>query len=240
MPPIKKQKVVKKRGQNLYFHQGTQAAIVTYQTTTDAKAREQIYLAEILPVFNTLTENLIFMHGFAKGTDFEALRNDCVVHLYETLGKFNPTRGTKAFSYFNVVAKHYLIIQSKKRKKHQQRFISLDDQATMNYAEQQMVESGKSADSPDKALMSKDRSIEILRLLQEIRGRITSDIEISCLDAIVKVFESIDDLDFLNKRAIFVYIREISGCSPKQLSIAMSSIRKHYKELARSDEFELF
>ena len=41
------------------------------------------------------------------------------------------------------------------------------------------------------------------------------------------------NLDFLNKRAVFIYVRDISGLNPKQLSVAMSSIRKHYKEIVK-------
>ena len=56
------------------------------------------------------------------------------------------------------------------------------------------------------------------------------------------VFETIDQLDFLNKRAIFVYVRDISGLSPKQLSVAMSIIRKHYRALVKGPDrkFDLF
>ena len=39
------------------------------------------------------------------------------------------------------------------------------------------------------------------------------------------------DKDFLNKRAIYVYVREISGLTPKKLSVSMSSIRKHYRDI---------
>ena len=49
-----------------------------------------------------------------------------------------------------------------------------------------------------------------------------------------------DQLDFLNKRAIFVYVRDISGLSPKQLSVAMSIIRKHYRALIKTEEFDIF
>ena len=47
----------------------------------------------------------------------------------------------------------------------------------------------------------------------------------------------VDQLDFLNKRAIFVYVRDISGLNSKQLSASMSSIRKLYRELKQEDPF---
>ena len=42
--------------------------------------------------------------------------------------------------------------------------------------------------------------------------------------------------DYLNKRAVFVYLRELSGLNAKQLSVAMSNIRKHYKDLVKNNE----
>ena len=39
---------------------------------------------------------------------FQTLKLDCVTFLYETLEKFDPARGSKAFSYFNVCAKNFL------------------------------------------------------------------------------------------------------------------------------------
>ena len=46
----------------------------------------------------------------------------------------------------------------------------------------------------------------------------------------------LENLDFLNKRAIYVYIREISGLNSKQLSVAMSRIRKHYKAIVHDEK----
>jgi len=237
----KRRRVRKKKGtKNLYFHQGTQDAIIAWQNTDDRAQKEKLYNTEILPAFTKLTENLIFMHGFAKGTDFESLKNDCITHLYEALRKWNPSRGTKAFSYYNVVAKHFLIIQTKKRKKNFFRHISLDDDASLNYAEKKMVESHKVMPAPDEIMMAAHRPEEIQILLREIRTRVTKENELKCIDSILEIFDRVDDLDFLNKRAIFVYLREISGLTPKKLSIAMSVIRRHYRELSRTDDFGIF
>jgi hypothetical protein len=72
-------------------------------------------------------------------------------------------------------------------------------------------------------------------MFKKIRRKINSPNEISCMNAIETLFANIDDLDFLNKRAVFVYMREISGLTPKQLSVAMSNVRKHYKEIKKGD-----
>ena len=55
-----------------------------------------------------------------------------------------------------------------------------------------------------------------------------------------KLFKKIDDLDLLNKRAVFIYMRDLSNLNPKQLSVAMSIIRKHYKGLIKTGDFDIF
>ena len=77
-------------------------------------------------------------------------------------------------------------------------------------------------------------------MMVEIRKKLNSENEIACMDAIITLFEKIDDLDLLNKRAVFVYMRDLSNLNPKQLSIAMSAIRKHYRALAKNDDFDIF
>ena len=76
--------------------------------------------------------------------------------------------------------------------------------------------------------------------MDEIKGRLHNENEIACMSAIITLFGKIDDLDLLNKRAVFVYMRELSSLTPKQLSVAMSSIRKHYKDLLKDDRFDIF
>ena len=61
----------------------------------------------------------------------------------------------------------------------------------------------------------------------------------ACIDAIISLFERVDDLELLNKRAVFIYLRDISNLSPKQLSVTMSTIRKHYRDITGRDDFSL-
>jgi hypothetical protein len=77
-------------------------------------------------------------------------------------------------------------------------------------------------------------------LLEDIRSDMVCENEIKCIEAIKKIFNEIDDVEILNKRAIFVYVRDITGLSPKQLSIAMSSIRKKYKDLMQTGDYDIF
>ncbi len=238
----KTKRVRRKNGSSkkLYFGKDTHESIVKYQAEEDMKSKEQIYLKEILPSFDKLAENLIFIHGFAKNHDsYEVLKNDCVAFLYETLGKFDPSRGTKAFSYFNVVAKNWLIIQSKKKTKNNRRLVSMDDSTRLSSYDLEKIENYSVSPPQDFFIMKKESMDDLFRLMTKIREKLKSENELACMDAIITLFTKIEDLDLLNKRAVFVYMRSLSNLNPKQLSVAMSSIRKHYRDLLKDGEYSI-
>jgi hypothetical protein len=235
-----KKKVVKRRskskGRKLYFGPDTDKAILDFKNEECDKIRQRIYVSKIQPSFAKLSENLIFIHGFAKHHySYETLKDDCVAFLYETLQKFDSSRGTKAFSYFNVVAKNWLIIQSKKRVRNLSRHVSLSNFNEMKATDKEMIEMSNCMPSQDFVVIANENKQILIEMLEKIRKRINSQNEISCMNAIQTVFESVDDLDFLNKRGVFVYLRELSGLTPKQLSVAMSNIRKHYKDIKKTN-----
>ena len=237
-------KIRRKRGKGkriLYFNEETHNSIIKFQGMECPKERETIYVSKIFPAFDKLVENLIFIHGFQSShSSYEDLKSDCVVFLYETLNKFDHTRGTKAFSYFNVVAKNWLIIKSKQRTKQIRRQVSLDDPLSISRRDMGAIESYKVIPPQDTDMIKRESMENLFSLMTEIKQKLSGENELACIDAIITLFEKIDDIDLLNKRAIFVYLRDISNLNPKQLSIAMSSIRKHYKSLVKQGEFDIF
>lgn len=228
-------------GMKLYFHAGTHDAIVRFQSEQNDNERETIYVQEILPAFDKLVENLIFIQGFnISHGNFDDLKSDCVTFLFETLKKFDASRGTKAFSYFNVVAKNWLIVKNRQRAKSAKRMCSIDDKDAINEIELLDLENYTVDQNQDANLIKQDANISIFMLLEDIRCDMTCENEIKCIEAIRKIFNEIDDVEILNKRAIFVYVRDITGLTPKQLSVAMSSIRKRYKDLMQTGEYDIF
>lgn len=221
----------------LYFTLDTQHAIQEYLTCETSQQRDRIYRSRIKPAFEKLAENLIFMYGFKGKEPYELLRDDCVTFLFEKMGKFDPEYGSKAFSYFNIVARRWLINQSKARVTSLKRHMSLDDKYTLGPIEKKTIENYDTVRAPDEQMIINERLAEITTILERIKSKVTNKNEKKCIDAIIQVFSHVDDLDLLNKRAIFVYLRSISGLSPKHLTVALSSIKKHYRVISRSDEF---
>ena len=239
---MKKKRIIRRsrgKSRTLYFDKDTQAAIVEFQVAETSEEKGDIYNKKIMPAFDKLAENLILIYGFARYETFDVLKNDCVSFCYETLHKFDESKGTKAFSYFNVVAKNWLILNSRRKKRQVDGHLSMSDLQYMSQDDKQAIAHFQVAASPDDEMISREYHGEIMKVLFNIKDKVDRKNDIACIDAIIRVFEMIDQLDFLNKRAIFVYVREISGLNSKQLSSSMSTVRKYYREIKKDEDFFL-
>lgn len=227
-------------GAKLYFNGDTQIAIVAHQKSTNKKEKDELYVKEILPAFEKLVENLINIHKFSGLYDsYDDLKIDCVNFLFETIPKFDDTRGTNAFSYFNVVAKNWLIIRAKQKTTKFKRNISIDDPEALTTTELKIIEDQSLVPAQDMIIENENTVKNITKLLYEIKSKAKSENEILCINSIITIFESIDDIDFLNKSAVLLYMRELSGLSPKQLTATMQVIKKQYRRLKIDPKFKL-
>jgi len=232
-----KKKVSKANDLKYYFHSGTHTAIINFQSETNHKLKEDIYVKEILPAFNKLVENLIYIHGNPLVIASDDFKSDCITFLYETLKKFDASRGTKAFSYFNVVAKNWIIVKSRQKLKQNNRHISIEDKGVITEIEMIPFTLGKHDPLVNAESDYNETITNINTMLEKVKNRLVCDNDKICMDSIIKLFDNIDNLESLNKRAIFVYVRDMTNLTPKQLSLSMSAIRKHYREISKSTIF---
>jgi hypothetical protein len=223
-----------------YFDDDTQAAIVRYQKALiempdgtfvpNHEERNTIYVMEILPAFSTLIENLINVYGYHVLYETrDDLKNECLEFLYGVINKFRAEKGSKAFSYFNVVAKNWLTIRSKQNAKVVQNYVSMDNREALSKHDLDLIEDHNVVPSIEDVLTNEDLSKNLKGLVTTLKDKAKTENEKSCLDAIGILIENIDDIDLLSKRAVMLYIREITGLSSKQLSIVLSSLKKQYR-----------
>jgi len=224
-----------------YFTSKTQEAICKFQSSAEKTERERLYVDEIMPAFEKLVENLINIHKFSSMYDsYEDLKSDCVNFLFETIHKFNQSMGTNAFSYFNVVEKNWLIIKTKQKAQKTKRMVSLSDVEMLSNSEIQIIEEYNMVPSQDHDLDKAAYTAKILKMLYDIRAKVKVENELACINSVITIFENIDDIDILNKSAIFIYMRELSGLSPKQLTTSIQSIKKHYNKLKFNSLNDIF
>ncbi len=106
----------KRRGRNkkekIYFSKKTEEAIIEYNSETDNVKRNEIYETRIKYSFDKLVENIFntFKFTYFDNSPLE-IQKETVAHLVSNIHKFEAGKG-KAFSYFSIVAKNYLIFHN--------------------------------------------------------------------------------------------------------------------------------
>jgi hypothetical protein len=221
-----------RKEENLYFNKNTQIAICAYQRSTDKKERVNIYVREIQPAFQKLVENLINIHKFTSLYDsYDDLKNDCVNFLFETIEKFKPDKGTNAFSYFNVVAKNWLIIKTKQRVNKLKKNISIDDTESLTAIDIAVIEEFNMLPSQDDIIEKLNESQNTIEMLNVIKTKMRTETEKLCMDSIITIFQHTNNLDILSKNAVLTYLRDLSGLTPKQLTTTLQVIKRHYRRI---------
>ena len=110
----------------MYFTQDHENAILEYCLTEDLEVKTQLYIEFIQPAFNEMVDKIVFTYRFTNLPNIDELRAECKVWLTTILAKYDPNRGSKAFSYFSVITKNWFIHKVKQTSKRNQREVAYD------------------------------------------------------------------------------------------------------------------
>jgi hypothetical protein len=249
IPPIgshekKGRRKIKRKGDQPtlinYFTDKTQEQIIVYQQEADTEKKKKVYVKEILPAFDSLVENLINVYGFSVIYESKQdLKHECLQFLYSAVEKFNAEKGSKAFSYFNVVAKNWLTIKSKQNIKRVQSYISMDDRDNLSKEDVEQIETQQFQPGFEELYTMVNTHDYLIKLVAAIEDKTKTDNEKMVVNAIKVLISNLEDVDLLSKRAILLYVRELTTLSSKQLSIVLSSLKRHYRDVKNTDEFSI-
>jgi DNA-directed RNA polymerase specialized sigma subunit len=223
-----KVKTRRKRTKNDYFTKLHEEAIIKYVSSNCQKERSQLYIEWIGPAFNDLVDKIVFTYKFNNLPNIEPLRDECKVWLTTILNKYNPNKGSKAFSYFSVVTKNWFIHQFKKNSNKIKKEVSFED----------LVENGGpnvlgTSDNKEKSYHQlreeKEFWLMLLANLNKWNSPNLKENEKKVIEAVKILCESVDDLEILNKKAVYLYLREITGLNTKQVVSNLNKIREKYK-----------
>lgn len=237
-----RKKIRRRSGQKrvMYFNKETEVSIVKFLSSACDKEREHVYRKEILPAMKKLIESLIYVYGFRSPlmNTPELIEEGCFF-LFKSLHKWDPERGSKAFSYFNVVGKRFLINTVNTHRKKYFKHVYLDDiksdttKPGADLAEQ--IKNMNKLPSTEEIMINGERRAENLARVRRIRDFLTEDRDLVTISAIENLFTAAEDLEFFNKQSIYIYLSEISGLDKKHLRKSMSKIRKIYARLTVED-----
>lgn len=231
----------KKKSKNYFTHE-TELAINRYNETEDHEVKNKIYTDEIhYPLFK-LTQNLIhtFKFYYTEESNLEDLQHEVITFLLTKLHKFDATNGAKAYSYFGTVAKRYLIASNQKNYKKRLEMLSLDDlhleQEDNQYANGEPLDAEEN--TPEKILLQ--REDDLTKFMNEYIEYCSENIYVlfpkkehaQIADAILEIFRKRDNIALFNKKALYIYIREITDVKTSKITkiakILAAIYKKHY------------
>jgi len=226
----------RKSTKNHYFTKVHENAIIEYCSAQDPKVRNQLYKEFIGPVFDEMVDKIVYTYKFTTLPNIDALREDCKNWLITILNKFDPSKGSKAFTYFSVVSKNWFIAEVKKTSKRSKREVHLDDYFFSS-------ETNKNINNSIQQLVVYNTYVSD-RTHYEFFSRLKNEIEEwkelplrpnekKTIQAIEILFQESDNIEIFNKKAIYLYIREITGLNTKQVVSSLNKIRKRYAEFKR-------
>ena len=110
----------------MYFTEEHEQAIIDYCSSTCNKLRTRLYVKWIQPAFDQMVDKIVFTYKFTTLPNIDELRDECKVWLTTILEKYDPNKGSKAFSYFSVITKNWFIHQVKKTTKRNKREVDYE------------------------------------------------------------------------------------------------------------------
>ena len=227
MKPHKRKR--RRRTKNLYFTKIHENAIVQYAKSTDLREKTQLYKDFIQPAFSEMVDKITYTYKFTTLPNVDSLREECKIWLTTILSKYDPNRGSKAFSYFSVITKNWFIHRVKQTSKKLRREISLEDVAH----------------SLQEKYISIENQYDNIReqrefwkfLLKEINDWEGEEVEenpnsndVRVLKAVKELLSEPSEVEILNKKAIYLYLREITGLNTKQIANSLKKFRVKYSK----------
>jgi len=219
--------VIKKKKKGVqYFTQDTEDAIVLYNNTTDFEVKSRIYHDRIHYAFFKLTENIIhtFKFYYTEVDNIEDLQHEVITFLLSKIHLFNPERGAKAYSYFGTIAKRYLILSNQKNYKKRIDTVGLDT------IEEDEEHSYSIDDTSHDERLSMYIDIYTEHVTKHIYTLFPKEYDARIADAILELFRKREHLDIFNKKALYIYIREIIDVKTPKITKIANQLYDIFKE----------
>jgi hypothetical protein len=198
----------------IYFTSDTEEAIIEYLSLTDQDLRNKVYSSRIEYAFYKLAENIIhtFKFYYTDSDTIEELKHEVVTFLLEKLHLYDQSKG-KAYSYFGTIAKRYLIIYNENNYK------KLQKQAEVEKIDEDKVilyDTIRAAEEPTGLSTFIDQYVAYVD--KHIFQIFPKSQDAKTADAILELFRKRETLDIFNKKALYIYIREITDASTPQIT----------------------
>ena len=212
--------VKKKKTSVMYFTQDTEDAIVDFNTTQDKKEKDRIYNERIRFPFEKIAENIFntIKFSYNEVAPLEVQR-EAVSHMVANMQKYEKGKG-KAFSYFSIVAKHWFILENNNNYRRFKKHVSISEQPG---------DVGEFIVEPEHS-KKENETREFIKLMvsfwdENVGTYFNKERDLKIANAVIEIFRSSDRIDVFNKKALYLYIREIADCQTQHITKVINRMK---------------
>jgi hypothetical protein len=217
----------KPKKSNVYFTQDTENAIVLYNQTLDPEEKSKIYERKIHYAFFKLTENIIhtFKFYYTEVDNIEDLQHEIITFLLSKIHLYDQSKGAKAYSYFGTIVKRYLIISNTKNYKKRIDKVPVSELETDETYSYTLDDDGQHKDRLSYFI---DDYVDYIT--DNIFELFPKEDDAKIADAILELFRKRDNIDIFNKKALYIYIREIIDAKTPKITKIANRLYDIFKE----------
>jgi hypothetical protein len=231
------------RKNKIYFTEDTQTAIIEYNNSKSNVEKNKIYKDRIQYPFEKLAENVLNTFKFSYfDVSKEDVMQEVVSVLIQKIHMYKEGKG-KAFSYFSIVAKNYLILNNNSNYKRFKKTALISEMPETWNPENDFYEEQTGDEYNEfKDLMLQYWDDNLTKVFSKKR-----DIQIA--DAVLELFRRSQYIENFNKKHLYLLIREMTDCKTHYITKVVSVMKEHQKKMLNeyldygtvtSDESEFF
>lgn len=211
---------------NQYFTKEHEKAILEYASIVDNKRKSELYKVWIQPAFEEMVNKIVFTYKFNTLPNIEDLKDECKIWLTTILDKFDTSKGSKAFSYFSVITKNWFI--HKVKKNNNRREVYLEDIVGTPAEEELVYESSYLGEREKKEFLEalhKEMNVWTSKKMKTNEEKVYK--------AVLILFKDLDNIEIFNKKAVYLYLREITGLNTKQIVNNLKKFKVKYQDFKK-------
>jgi hypothetical protein len=222
--PRRRRSSGKKDPKKQYFRKEHENAIIRYAQIDDVRERTYLYENWIGPAFSEMVDKIVFTYKFTNLPNIAELQAECKIWLTTILDKYDPSKGSKAFSYFSVITKNWFIHKVKRQQKRLIRETDLQSLSSQAHLEHMSTTNKYLPERMEREfweLLWKEMESWDVATMKENERKVYEAVKI--------LLSNPDDIEIFNKKAIYLYLREITGLNTKQVVNNLNKMRKRYR-----------
>jgi len=212
-----------KKNKKQYFGPEVDQSILKYNRETDPAVKSRIYHDELRYPFEKLVENVIHTWKFyyTDNATLNQYQHEVVTFLVERLHKFDETKGSKAFSYFNMIAKNHCILNAKKNYKKILDHKRIDIDTSIDLPAEDTAEDNNQLQSFFAKYLTYWEDKVSLYYKKERDQQLA--------ESVLELFRRRDRIEVFNKKALYIYIREMTDANTQQITKIVKEMKMLWK-----------